>query len=64
MDALFQVLVAIDRCDTPAGGAVFGVSQALFFQNILLDMVGQADHSPVADAQLLRRNGYAGDGVR
>lgn len=58
-DTFFQIFVAVYWRDAPTGGTVLGVAQAIFLQSVLLHVIRQADNGPVADFQVIRRNGNA-----
>ena len=58
-DRLFQIFIRIDGRDPAAGGTELFIPQAVFFQTVLHDVVGHADHRGVADLQVGGRNRHA-----
>ena len=58
-DGLLLVLVRIERGDALLGGAVLLVRQAGLLQGVQVPVPGQQQGRPVADFQVLRRDGHA-----
>ena len=58
-DGLFLELVGVEGGDALLGGAVFFVLQAGLLQAVQIPVPGQQQGGPVADHQVVRRNGHA-----
>ena len=58
-EGLFLILIGIEGGDALLGGAIGMILQAGFLQAVQLAMPGQQQGGPIADAQVIRRQGDA-----